>query len=291
MISSDVVSSTITELYRRAVCNIRDEVEEALIAANKREETEAAKKVTEFMIKAIQQARDEQRVLCGDTGLMVYHVTVGSEVKAPKDLTEAIQKGAEEAIVKIPMQHPCTRAVNPVTLKEMTVPMIHYHFHPGADYIEFMAFPKGTGSSPYSNADVISADLKLIKKYILDMVRLAGPRACPPYTVGIGIGGVLESSTMAAAEAVARPINKRNSDPEIAKLEMDLLEAINELGYGPMGVGGKTTAIAANIEVVNSCGAPWYPGFGWIATAVIINCFPSRWAKARIYEDGRVEYL
>jgi tartrate/fumarate subfamily iron-sulfur-dependent hydro-lyase alpha chain len=173
----------------------------------------------------------------------------------------------------------------------MTVPLIHYHFHPGADYIELMAFPKGTGSSPYSNADVISADMKLIKKYILDMVRLAGPRACPPYTVGIGIGGVLESATMAAAEAIARPVNERNSDPEVAKLETDLLEAINDLGYGPMGVGGKTTAIAANIEVVNSCGAPWYPGFGWIAASVIINCFPSRWAKARIYEDGRVEYI
>jgi tartrate/fumarate subfamily iron-sulfur-dependent hydro-lyase alpha chain len=291
MISSDVIKDTVVETYRRALCDIRPEVEDALKRAYDKEETEAAKGALKIMLDAIQQAREQQRVLCGDTGLVNYHVTVGSELKVPKDLTETIQAGAEEAIKEIPMRHPCTRPVDPVTFKDMKAPILNYHFHPGADYIEIVAFPKGTGSSPYSNADVLSADLKLIKKYILDMVSLAGPRACPPYVVGVGIGGVLETSTMAAAEAIARPINERNSDPEIAKLEEEMLEAVNDLGYGPMGVGGKTTAIAVNIETRGSCGAPIMPGFGWIPAAVIINCYPGRWGKARIYEDNRVEYL
>ncbi len=291
MITSNLIRNTVTELYRKAVFEIREEVLDALKEMEKNEETDAAKFSAKTIVECIRWARENNEVICGDTGLLVYHVKLGSEVRAPQDLTEAIQAGSEDAIKKIPMRHPCTRPVNPITQEEVVTPVIHYDFLPGKEYIEIMAFPKGTGSSPYSNADVISADLSVIKKYILDMVRMAGPRACPPYTVGVGIGGVLETATLLAAKGVSRSIKERNPDPEVAKVEEELLEIINSFGYGPMGVGGKTTALAVNIEVGNSCGAPNTPGFGWIPVAVIINCYPSRWAKARIYENGRVEYL
>jgi tartrate/fumarate subfamily iron-sulfur-dependent hydro-lyase alpha chain len=291
MISYELIRDTADNAYRKVVTDIRDETVEALKEALQREETPAAKLSIEVMLDAIMSGKEKGNVVCGDVGLPLYRVKVGSEVKAPQNLTKAIQEGYGNALKEMPFRHPCTRGVNPVTLKPMTPPVIHYGFIPGGDYIEIGAIPKGTGSTPYSAADVLSWELGLVKKFVIDSVWKAGPRACPPYFIGVGIGGELETAAMLATDALMRPINERSSEPEIAKLEEELLGAINELGIGPMGVGGKTSALAVNIEVAYACAAPDRPGFGWIPASALVNCWPCRWVKARLFEDGRVEYL
>lgn len=294
MISFELIRDAAEEVYRKATCDTREETIEALNEALAREESPAAKLCTEVILDVIKTSKEKGLAVCSDTGLPLYRVKVGSEVAAevPKDITKAIQEGFADWVKKFPMGRggPYYGLVQAVTFKELPPPVIHYDFLPGEDYLEIGALPKGTGSTPYSAADVFNWELGLVKKYVVDCVWKAGPRACPPYVVGVGIGGELETATILATDALMRPINERNPNPDVAKLEEELLGVINEFGIGPMGVGGKTTALAVNIEV--TLGAlRGSKIMGYLPVSVLVNCWPCRWAKARIYEDGRVEYV
>jgi fumarate hydratase subunit alpha len=124
--------------------------------------------------------------------------------------------------------------------------------------------------------------MEVIEKYIMECVLRAGAQICPPVVIGVGIGGSFDQAPKLAKEAVLRTIGKRNPDPSISKMEEELLRAVNEAGIGPMGLGGNTTALAVNIEVS--------AGHAFIPVAVCFNCWPNRRTRAKIYEDGRVEY-
>jgi len=154
------------------------------------------------------------------------------------------------------------------------------------DYVELTVFPKGGGSENMSAMTMLTPDKGLlgIKKFVVDTVINAGGKPCPPIIVGLGIGGSSDLALKLAKKALLRPINQRHSEPEIAKLEDELLEAVNNTGIGPMGLGGKHTALGVNAEYAY-CHTASFP------VAVNIQCWAARRATARIYDGGRVEHL
>jgi fumarate hydratase subunit alpha len=125
--------------------------------------------------------------------------------------------------------------------------------------------------------------VKALKKFVLDRVIESGSNPCPPGIIGVGIGGTADLVTVLAKKAIARPVGSSNPDPELALMEDDLLDAINATGIGPMGLGGKTTALAVHIESA-------YTHITQNPVAVNTQCWPARRARARIYPDGKVEY-
>jgi len=164
--------------------------------------------------------------------------------------------------------------------------ILHFYIDQDASYIEITAVPKGAGSGFWGTVKFIPPPegVPAVKKFIIDSVIRAGSNPCPPIIVGVGIGGNLEEVTRLATVASFRPLNIRHPEQEIATIEEDLLEAINASKIGPMGLGGDHTAFAVNIEYT-------FTHKPWIPVAVNIQCWPGRQASARIYSDGKVEYI
>ena len=166
-----------------------------------------------------------------------------------------------------------------------SIPYVHWELFDG-DYLELTAFPKGGGSENTCRLGMLSPGLGLrsLKKFVVDTVIEAGGKPCPPIIVGVAIGGGSDIAMEIAKKALLRPLDKPNPVPELAKLEEELLKAINETGIGPMGLGGRWTALGVHVDY--ACRHPAsYP------VAVATQCWAARRASARIGPDGSVEYL
>jgi len=167
------------------------------------------------------------------------------------------------------------------------IPFINYDFIPGVDYLEITVFPKGGGSENMCALGMLKPGQGIngIKKFVIDTIINAGGQPCPPGVVGVGIGGGADIALKLAKKQVMRPIGERHPDPEIAKLEEDLLKAINMTGIGAMGLGGDfSTALDVKIEYAHRHPAS-------LPAAVAYQCWAARRSTARIYPDKRVEYL
>ncbi|UCH32069.1 MAG: fumarate hydratase, partial [Candidatus Bathyarchaeota archaeon] len=165
-------------------------------------------------------------------------------------------------------------------------PFVYIDLIANADYIQLTAFPKGTGSSMWGKLKLFGpnkANLENVRKFVLESLLDAGPRACPPYTVGVGLGGTIDYATYLAKKATTRPINHRHPNPELAKMEIEILNSINSLGIGVMGLGGISTALAVNIDYAST-------HLYRTPMAFDLNCWPNRRAVAKIFVDGTVEH-
>ena len=291
MISEDLIKDVCAKLYEKACKTVPKEVKDALEKAYKRETSELAKIQLEQMLKNIEAAEEDDNVICQDNGIPCFFITLGMKSGFQGDLVGAIKRGMKKLYVEEP--HIMTYQVNPFTWKSglswegMHTPFIHIEVEPDADYIKITAFPKGTGSSMWSKLKLFGprkATLENIKKFVLECLLDAGPRACPPYIIGVGVGGTLDYVALLAKKATVRPINVRNPDPMISAMEKEILEAVNSTGIGVMGLGGDTTALAVNIEWA-SC------HFYRTPLAFELNCWPGRRAEVKIFADGSVEYL
>ena len=203
------------------------------------------------MTENLDIAKDEQIPICQDTGMAVIFFKIGQDVHIEgKNITEAINDGVRQgyeegylrkSVVKDPLIRENT--------KDNTPAIIHYEIISGEN-IEITVAPKGFGSENMSKVFMLKpADGEEgIKQAVLSAVKDAGPNACPPMVVGVGLGGDFEKAALLAKTALTRDIHVRNSAPHIAKLEEELLQEINQLGIGPAGLGGSTTALALNIE-------------------------------------------
>ena len=196
-------------------------------------------------------AANEFVPMCQDTGITIVFVEIGNEVFINGDLNEAINEGVRlgytegylrKSVVKSPL--------NRVNTKDNTPAIIHIKYTLG-DKLKITVCPKGAGSENMSKVKMlVPADgIKGIKKFIKDTILEAGGRACPPLVVGVGIGGDLEKSAILAKEALLRPIDDESDDSDARNLEKELLKEINELNVGPMGLGGKTTALAVKVNL------------------------------------------
>lgn len=280
-----MVKSTVKELLRIASVELPNDVKMALRAAYEREVDAVPKMQLKAILDNIDLAEKMGIPMCQDTGIHVVYVKWG-DVDV-EDLEEAVREGVAEATSSIPLRpnvvHPLTRK-NPGTNVGLHMPYIHID-KTKEKFLEITVMPKGFGAENMSALAMLTPahGLKGVKEFILQTVVKAGGNPCPPGILGIGIGGTADVAMKLAKEALLRPLGSRNPDPEVAKLEEELLEALNGLGIGPMGLGGKTTLLGVNIEVA-------YTHTAGLPVAVNYQCWAARRASARIYPDGRVEY-
>lgn len=237
----------------------------------KQEKSELGKNVLAQIIENSDIAKDNKLPICQDTGMVVVFVELGMQVVLEDDLYEAINEGVRQAydegyFRKSVVDHPLKR----VNTKDNTPAIVHVKLVKG-NKLKFTVAPKGGGSENMSLVKMLvpSDGVDGIKKLVLDTIFYAGGRPCPPLTVGIGIGGNLEKSALLAKEALMREIDDINPDPILQKLEDELLKEINDLGVGPMGFGGTTTALAVKIAT--------YPThIASLPVAINLQCHASR---------------
>jgi tartrate/fumarate subfamily iron-sulfur-dependent hydro-lyase alpha chain len=284
-----LVEEVAKELYIRALKILPPDVREGLQKAAAKEQNPTAQEIFRTILKNVEVADKQNVLICQDTGLPIYMVKIGS--KFPVDgaqIKEALREGAKRATVEHPFRgsstHPVTR-VNPQTSVGEGLPIIYWDFVPENDHLDILMIPKGSGSENMSAMKMfIPADgVAALKKFVIDTVLQSGSNPCPPGVIGVGIGGTADLVTKLAKEAIARPVGSHNHDPFFARMEDELYEAINALGFGPMGLGGTVSCLAVHIE--------WaYTHITQNPVAVNTQCWPARRARAKIFPDGRVEY-
>jgi fumarate hydratase subunit alpha len=282
------VQEVVLNLLRLAVIELPQDVKNALRKAYSKEESEVGKTQLKAILNNIELAEKTKTPLCQDTGVIIFYVKAGSEWKNLDKLEKIFRSITLEATEKIPLR---PNAVNPFTRKNTgnnagrNIPYIHWDITSG-DALEITAFPKGGGSENICALGMLSPGegVNGLKKFVVDTMIKAGAKGCPPNILGVGVGGGADISMILAKQALLKPLDQPNPDPEIAKLEKELCEAMNMTGIGPMGLGGKTTALGVHIEYAHRHPAS-YP------VAVAFQCWAARRAAARIQADGTVEYL
>lgn len=271
-IQADQITDAVERLCVEANEHLPEDVKCAIRRCRSCEDGEIAKSVLDDIIQNFEIADRENVPVCQDTGMACVFLEIGQDVHITGgDLSEAVHEGVRrgyekgylrKSVVKDPVRRGNTGDNTPA--------MIYTEIVPG-EQVKITLGPKGFGSENMSAIRMFkpSAGLQGIKDFILETVEAAGPNPCPPMVVGVGIGGTFDKAALLAKKALMRPIDSFNEDPFYADLEREMLEKINELGIGPQGFGGRTTAIGLNIETLPThiAGMP---------CAININCHVTR---------------
>jgi len=245
------IITNIKDMCIEANLKLASDVNAGIRDAYDKEISPLGKQVLGQLLENMEIAENELIPICQDTGMTIVFVTIGQDVHIEGGtledaINEGIRRGYREGYLrKSVVSDPLVRN----NTKDNTPGIIHYKIVAG-NQLEITVAPKGFGSENMSRIYMLkpSDEVEGIKKAVLETVKLAGPNACPPIVVGIGIGGSFEKSALLAKEALTRDISIPSDKPHIKKLEEDLLTAINDMGIGPAGLGGRTTAIGVNIE-------------------------------------------
>ena len=247
--TADIITA-VREMCISANLTLAPDMQRALREAADKEKSPLGKKVLGQLKENMKIAEEEDIPICQDTGMAVFFVRMGQEVHIDGGLTEAINEGVRQGYAdgylrKSVVGDPLLR----LNTKDNTPAIIHYDVVPG-DELSITIAPKGFGSENMSRQFMLKpADgVEGVKSAVLQTVRDAGPNACPPFVVGVGIGGDFELSAILAKKALTRSIEVKSPLAHIRELEEDLLTRINQLGIGPAGLGGSVTALAVNIE-------------------------------------------
>ena len=286
------VEETAKELYIRALKILPDDVKRGFDALAARETVSSARDVLGTMITNIAVAERTDNLLCQDTGIPIYNVTIGRGVELGAEdgaaLKAAIRRGCEHATREHPLRssivHPLTRK-NEQTSCGIGVPVIHLDVDESIEGLRIEMIPKGSGSENNSWLKMaVPADgVDAVKTFVVDCVLDAGGKTCPPTIVGVGVGGTADLCVHLAKIAATRPIGTRCTDSAGAKLETELSEAVNTLGVGPQGLGGDATAFAVHVELAAT-------HITMNPVAVNMQCHSARRASATLAADGRVRY-
>lgn len=250
-IHTDILIETIKEMCIEANHNLSIDMKKALMEAKKNEKSQIGKKILNQLEENLSIASSEMIPICQDTGMAVFFIEIGQDVHfegclLEDAINEGVRKGYEEGFLrKSVVGDPILRE----NTKDNTPSVVHYSIVPG-DKVKITFAPKGFGSENMSRVFMLKpADgIEGVKKAILTTVKEAGPNACPPMVIGVGIGGTFEKCAIMAKKALTRPIHEHSPIPYIEELEKELLEKINKMGIGPGGLGGTTTALAVNIN-------------------------------------------
>ena len=278
IIDAAAVTAAVKKLFMDCNYFIGSDIMCALETALHTESAPVAQSVLSQIIENDRIAAAEQIPLCQDTGMAVLFVEYGDKAAIDGCFEDAVQQGVREAyeegyLRKSVVSDPVFDRVN---TRDNTPAVIHTRIVPG-DKIRITAGGKGFGSENMSAMKMLTPAYgeEGVKRFILDTVRAAGPNPCPPIVVGVGIGGTFERAAQLAKKATFRPIDTENPDPRYAAMERELLEEINQMGFGPAGLGGKTTALGVNIETfpTHIAGMP---------VAVNICCHAARHASTEI---------
>lgn len=251
IIHTGEIISNIRQMCIEANHMLTPDMQKALECAVTDEKSSIGQKVLGQLQDNLQIAQEDTIPICQDTGMAVVFLEIGQDVHFEGgSLTDAINEGVRQGYVdgylrKSVVKDPLIRE----NTKDNTPAVIHYDLVPG-DKVKITVAPKGFGSENMSRIFMLKpADgIEGVKNAILTAVKDAGPNACPPMVVGVGIGGTFEKCALLAKKALTRPVNERSSIPYVKELEEEMLATINRLGIGPGGLGGSTTALAVNID-------------------------------------------
>ncbi|HEX6496457.1 MAG TPA: fumarate hydratase [Acidobacteriaceae bacterium] len=287
----DTIERTAADLYIRALEDIPEDVRAALKRGQKAEEAnknETANQLMLTILNNIEVADREGMLVCQDTGLPIFHVTVGD--RAPvmiSELKAALARGCARATRERPLR---SNTVHPLTRKHtgdntgQGIPVIHLDFIPDSDETAIAIAPKGSGSENMSFLRMLvpAEGIRGIHKFVLQCIFESGAKPCPPVIVGVGLGGTSDVASKLAKQASCfRKIGTSNEDPDIAQLEKELLDEVNRTGVGPQGLGGATTALAVHIEWAHT-------HISQNPVAVNLQCWRGERAEAIITADGQV---
>ncbi len=268
---SDIVQN-VARLCEEANYDLGEDVVTAFQQAVQTETSGAGKEVLNQLIENANIATNNRVPMCQDTGVSVFIVKLGQECHITggnlyEAINEGVRTGYEEGYLRYSI---VDNPINRRNTGDNTPSVIHTEIVPGNN-LEIYMTAKGGGAENMSALKMLtpSDGLEGIKKFILDTVREAGPNACPPLVVGVGIGGNFESCAYLAKKSLFKPVGERNSNQDTAELEEELIRDINSLGIGPQGMGGKTTALDIKIET-----APCH--IAALPVAVNLNCHASR---------------
>lgn len=250
-IQTQEITQQIKEMCIEANHFLSKDMDEALKKATAEEESELGKKILNQLQDNLKIAGEDMIPICQDTGMAVFFVEVGQDVHFVGDsIEDAINEGVRQGYVdgflrKSVVKDPIVRE----NTKDNTPAVIHYSIVPG-NQVKITFAPKGFGSENMSRIFMLKpADgIEGVKEAIMTAVRDAGPNACPPMVVGVGVGGTFEKCAILAKKALTRPAGEHSSIPYVEELEKEMLEKINMLGIGPGGLGGTVTALAVNIN-------------------------------------------
>jgi fumarate hydratase subunit alpha len=287
-VSGQVVENVAIKLLQLAVTELPQDVKDALKKAYQQEKDPVGKSQLKAILDNVQLAEKTCTPMCQDTGVIIFYVKAGSKLTGLDKIENALKKATKKATKDLPLR---PNAVDPFTQQNSSdntgkhVPYIHWEIVPG-DTLELTVLPKGGGSENVSALGMLnpSQGLSGLKKFVIDTVVKAGAKPCPPTILGVGVGGGADIAVNLAKKSLLTPLNQPNPDPKLAKLEEELTKAANQTGIGPMGLGGRTTVLAVKIDYAQRHPAS-YP------VAVVTQCWAARRASARIYSDGKVEYL
>lgn len=282
------VEKTAVEILRRAVIYLPSDVKYALKNAYENETSETGRTQLKAILDNIELGERNKTPICQDTGIILFYVTIGKDFGDCSFIPGALQAAVKAATTDVPLR---PNAVHPLTRKNsgdntgMNMPYINWDLGDG-DYVEITAVPKGAGSENMSGFAMLTPaeGESALKRFVIDRVISAGAQPCPPTIIGVGVGGSSDVAMKLAKKAVLRPVNVRHSEPHIANLEKAVLDAVNMTGIGPMGLGGKFTSLAVNIEYAHCHTASLPVGLN-------MQCWAARRATARIHRDGAVEIL
>ncbi|MGI9024204.1 MAG: fumarate hydratase [Burkholderiaceae bacterium] len=279
------VEDAAKELYIRALKILPPDIKSGFARLSKSETAPTAQRMLATMVTNIEVAERTDNLLCQDTGVPIYNVTIGRDIELDGHaLKQAVRRGCERATREHPLRssivHPLTRR-NEQTSCGIEVPVIHIDFSDRSDLLEIEMIPKGSGSenNSFLKMAIPAEGIDAIKTFVIDCVLAAGGKPCPPTIVGVGLGGTSDLAVLLAKRGATRPLGTACSDPDGAALEKQLSAAVNQLGVGPQGLGGDSTAFAVHIELAAT-------HITMNPVAVNMQCHSARRARASFTPDG-----
>lgn len=266
-----LITEKVRELCMKANTDLGEDVLQAFNRAMEKEESPLGIEILKELKENARIAKDEDVPICQDTGFAVVFMELGQDVHLiGGDLKEAVfegvRQGYRDGYLRKSICHPFTR----VNTGDNTPAVIHTEVVPG-EKVKITVAPKGGGSENMSRVVMLtpSDGIEGIKRYVVQRVKESGSNPCPPTIVGVGIGGTFEQTALLAKKSLLRPLGSKNPDPELEKLELEILDEINKLGIGPQGLGGRTTSLAVHILMM-PCHIASFP------LAVNIQCHAQR---------------
>lgn len=270
-IHASLLTDTIASLCVEANCRLPEDMRRSIENARNEEKWDTARGILDKIIENYNIADEKFVPICQDTGVCCVFLKIGTDVHIEGDLIEAVNEGVSRGyrdgyLRKSVVGDPLRR----VNTGDNTPAMLYTELVPG-DKLELTVAPKGFGSENMSKLAMLkpSDGVEGVKDFVLKTVEEAGPNPCPPIVVGVGIGGTFDKAALLAKKALMRSTDERNKDEYYAALEAELLDRINALGIGPQGFGGRTTALAVNIETMPT-------HIAGLPVAVNINCHVTR---------------
>lgn len=269
-INASAITETVARLCVEANRHLPQDVRDCIACAREQETWAAAQEILDRIRENYQIADRDEVAICQDTGMACVFLEIGQEVHIHSDLRAAVDEGVRQGYSQYLRKSVVRDPLDRVNTGDNTPAMLYTELVPG-DGLRVTVAPKGFGSENMSQIRMLkpSDGLQGVKDFILKVVEDAGPNPCPPIVVGVGLGGTFDKAALLAKKALLRPLNVRSEDPFYRALEEELLEKINGLGIGPQGFGGRTTALAVNIETLPT-------HIAGLPVAVNINCHVTR---------------